>query len=48
MHIINVAVQILMQLGMFPTKKFETWAAVPNKTSPLLKKCSCMKPTCAA
>jgi hypothetical protein len=36
-QIINVAIWILMQLGIFPIKEFETWVAVPNKTYPLLK-----------
>ena len=36
-HIINVAVRILMQSGMFQPKEFETWSAVPHKTYPLLK-----------
>ena len=36
-HIINVAVRILMQSGMFQPKEFETWAATANKTYPLLK-----------
>ncbi len=36
-QIINVAIWILMQLGIFPIKEFETWAAVPYKTYPLLK-----------
>jgi hypothetical protein len=36
MQIINVAVWILMQSGIFPIKEFETWSAVPNKTYPLL------------
>ena len=36
-HIINVAVRLLMQSGMFQPKEFETWSAVPNKTYPLLK-----------
>jgi predicted nucleic-acid-binding Zn-ribbon protein len=36
-HIMNVAVRILMQSGMFQPKEFETWAAMPNKTYPLLK-----------
>ncbi len=37
-HIINVIVHLLMQSGIFPIKKFKTWAAVPNKTYPGLKK----------
>jgi hypothetical protein len=36
-HIINVAVRILMQSGMFQPKEFETWAAVPLKTYQALK-----------
>jgi hypothetical protein len=36
-HIINVVVHLLMQSGIFPIKKFETWVAVPNKTYPGLK-----------
>ena len=36
-HIMNVAVRILMQSGMFQPKEFETWAGMPNKTYPLLK-----------
>jgi hypothetical protein len=30
-HIINVVVRLLMQLGIFPIKEFETWDAMPNK-----------------
>jgi hypothetical protein len=36
-QIINIAIWILMQLGIFPMKEFKTWVAVPNKTYPLLK-----------
>jgi hypothetical protein len=36
-HIINLVVRLLMQLGIFPIKEFETWDAMPNKTYPGLK-----------
>jgi hypothetical protein len=37
MHIINVVVRLLMQLGIFRIKEFETWDTMPNKTYPGLK-----------
>jgi hypothetical protein len=36
-HIMNIAVRILMQSGIFPIKDFEIWVAMPNKMYPLLK-----------
>jgi hypothetical protein len=36
-HIINVAIHILKQSGIFPIKEFKTWAVTPNKMYPLLK-----------
>jgi hypothetical protein len=40
-QIINIAIWILVQSGIFPIKEFETWAAVLNKTYPLLKTFIC-------
>jgi hypothetical protein len=36
-QIINNAIRLLMQLGIFPLKEFDTWEAMPVKLYPILK-----------
>ncbi len=36
-HTIGNTVSLLMQLGIFPSKEFDTWEAMPVKTYPILK-----------
>ncbi len=36
-QIINNAICLLMQLGVFPLKKFDTWESMPIKLYPILK-----------
>jgi hypothetical protein len=36
-QIISNAVRLLMALGIFPLKEFDTWEALPIKTYPILK-----------
>jgi hypothetical protein len=37
MQIINNPLRLLMQLGIFPLKEFDTWDAITPKTYPALK-----------
>ena len=37
MQIINNAVRLLQQSGIFPLKEFDTWDAITPKTYPTLK-----------
>ncbi len=36
-QIISNAIRLLMALGIFPLKEFDTWDAMPNKMYPILK-----------
>ncbi len=43
-RIINNAIHLLMQLGIFPLKEYNTWESMPIKSYPILKR-SFMKRT---
>jgi hypothetical protein len=36
-QLLNITMHLLLKSGIFPTREFESWDAVPNKTWPVLK-----------